>query len=193
MRARRSALAPALSSDLWHRLAAYEVGPDAAALTFAARLARENRWSDDHAARVIHEYKRFCYLAVTAGHEVTPSDAVDQAWHLHLTYSRDYWQSFCPNVLRIDLHHGPTNGGKAERARYYDQYAATLLAYEAAFDEPPPDDIWPAAQKRFHSDPKGLRVNPEDVMILDRRVAILGAAGWTGLGVVIAVLVGVMF
>ena len=103
---------------LWQRIADHRIGQGDASLTFAARLARENRWSLSHAERVIGEYKRFCYLAVTAGHEVTPPDAVDQAWHLHLTYSRDYWQTFCPQVLEADLHHGPTRGGTAERGRF---------------------------------------------------------------------------
>lgn len=185
--------APAISTDLWQRLAAYEVGPGDATLSFAARLARENRWSEAFTKRVILEYKRFCYLAITAGHEVTPSDAVDQAWHLHLTYSRDYWDVFCKDILRASLHHGPTAGGRVERARYYDQYAATFRSYEAAFGAPPPPDIWPGAQRRFGVDPRGLRVNPKDVMILDRRVAILGAVGWVALGIAIAVLVGVIF
>lgn len=188
-----SAAETAFASDLWQRLARYEVGPAEAKLGFAARLARENRWSDEHADLVIHEYKRFCYLAVTTGHEVTPSDAVDQVWHLHLTYSRDYWQHFCPVILEADLHHGPTAGGRSESERYYDQYAATLASYEAAFDEAPPPDIWPDAQRRFGVDPKGLRVNPADVMILDRRDALFGAVGWVALGIVIAVLVGVIF
>lgn len=181
-----------MKTDLWKRLEDHSVGPQDAALSFAARLARENRWSEAHAARVILEYKRFCYLACTAGHEVTPSDAVDQAWHLHLTYSRDYWEVFCPQVLRAPLHHGPTAGGQVERERYYEQYADTLNSYETAFDEPPPPDIWPDAERRFKVDPRGLRVNPQDVMILERRTAILGAVGWIALGIVIAVLVGVM-
>lgn len=183
----------ALASDLWKRLDGYTIGPETAALSFAARLARENRWEAPHASRVIEEYKRFCYLAMTAGHEVTPSDAVDQVWHLHLTYSRDYWGTFCPDVLRGELHHGPTAGGAAEKSRYYDQYARTLGIYEATFGEPPPPDIWPAARRRFGKDPKAFRVNPEDVMVLDRSTAVLGAAGWVGLGVAIAVIVGAIF
>ena len=120
---------------------------------------------------------------MTAGHEVTPSDAVDQAWHLHLTYTRDYWQAFCPQVLGSDLHHGPTKGGPAERHRFYHQYAATLAAYEAAFGTAPPPEIWPAARRRFVIDPMGVRVNPSDVSLLPRRVALaLGltvfVAGW---------------
>ncbi len=185
--------APAISTDLWQRLAAYEIGPDGAVLSFANRLARENHWDADFAKRVILEYKRFCYLAITAGHEVTPSDAVDQAWHLHLTYSRDYWDVFCRDVLQADLHHGPTAGGTAERARYYDQYAATFRSYETAFGAPPPPDIWPGAQRRFKVDPRGRRVNPKDVMILDRRFAVLGAIGWVMLGIFIAVVAGVVF
>ena len=179
----------ATNSALWHRIAAHEIGPGDASLTFAGRLARENRWSLSHAEAVIGEYKRFCYLALTAGHEVTPSDAVDQAWHLHLTYSRDYWQVFCPVVLGSDLHHGPTKGGPAERGRFYDQYAATLAAYEAAFGMAPPTAIWPAAHRRFVVDPKGVRVNLTDGIVLSRRVALaLGllafVAGWLAGGMV---------
>ena len=167
-------------------LQAYEIGPPDAALTFPARLARENRWSLAFAVRVIEEYKRFCFLAMTAGHEVTPSDAVDQAWHLHLTYSRDYWQRFCPDVLGRDLHHGPTAGGGAEQARYFEQYALTLKSYEVAFG-PPPDDIWPDARTRFGRDPRAVRVHSGSVIFLNDRTTMLGgaalavallAAGW---------------
>lgn len=173
----------ASDSALWHRIAAHEIGPVDASLTFAARLARENRWSLPHAEAVIGEYKRFCYLAVTAGHEVTPSDAVDQAWHLHLTYSRDYWGMFCPHVLRADLHHGPTKGGEAERGRFYHQYAATLAVYEAAFGAAPPPDIWPNAHRRFVIDPQNIRTNVSDGIVLKRRVALalvitVFMAGW---------------
>lgn len=173
----------AYSTALWQRLAAHTIGPPDAAFSFPARLARENRWDAAHAEAVIGEYKRFCYLAMTAGHEVTPSDAVDQAWHLHLTYSRDYWQVFCPAVLGADLHHGPTKGGSVERARFYEQYAATLAAYEAAFGTPPPPAIWPSAHRRFAIDPGGVRVNFYDGIVLNRRVALaLGltvfVAGW---------------
>lgn len=157
---------------LWQRIADHRIGPPDASLSFAARLARENRWDLAHADRVIGEYKRFCYLAMTAGHEVTPSDAVDQAWHLHLTYSRDYWQVFCAQVLGAELHHGPTQGGPVERDRFYHQYAATLAAYEAAFGSAPPGDIWPGAHRRFAVDPRGVRVNLWHDIVVPRRVAL---------------------
>jgi len=168
---------------LWQRIADHRIGPADASLSFTARLARENRWTPAHAERVIAEYKRFCYLAMTAGHEVTPSDAVDQAWHLHLTYSRDYWQVFCRSVLGRELHHGPTEGGPAERDRFYHQYAATLAAYETAFGHAPPAHIWPGAHRRFAVDPRGVRVNLCHDIVLKRRVALalgltLVCVGW---------------
>ncbi len=149
---------------LWHRLAAYQIGPADADLSLTARLARENRCTPAYAARVIEEYKRFCYLAMTAGHEVTPSDQVDQAWHLHLTYSSDYWDVFCPQVLGAPLHHGPTAGGAAEKARYYEQYAQTLRSYEAAFG-PVPEDVWSPAAIRFGRHPQAFRVLPDAVLL----------------------------
>ena len=110
-------------------------------------------WTDAYARRVIDEYKRFCYLAVRAGHEVTPSDQVDQVWHLHLSYSRNYWDEFCPKVLECDLHHGPTKGGAAEAKKYFDWYRDTLESYERISGEQPPEDIWPSPCSRFaHAD-----------------------------------------
>ncbi|WP_066555255.1 glycine-rich domain-containing protein [Croceicoccus bisphenolivorans] len=156
---------------LWQRLARYRVGPPDAAFSFEQRLARENGWSEAHAGRVVDEYRRFCYLAMRAGHEVTPSDAVDQAWHLHLTYSRDYWQRFCPDVLEMPLHHGPTAGGEVERDRYYRQYAETLASYERVFG-PSPADIWPDANRRLYRDPLARRVHPRDHLIVPKRLAI---------------------
>lgn len=164
-----------MDDRLWQALERYQVGPPDAALSFAARLARENRWDAAFAERVVGEYKRFCFLAVTAGHEVTPSDAVDQAWHLHLTYSRDYWERFCPEVLGAPLHHGPTAGGTAERDRYFEQYAQTLKSYEAAFG-PPPVDVWPDARTRFLDHPRAFRVHPRERVIVNRRAAMIGGA-----------------
>jgi hypothetical protein len=167
--------------QVWQALQAYEIGPADAALSFTARLARENRWDLAFAERVVGEYKRFCYLAVTAGHEVTPSDAVDQAWHLHLTYSRDYWQRFCPEILGMPLHHGPTAGGPAEAARYFEQYAQTLKSYEAAFGTAPPVDVWPDARTRFLEHPRAFRVHARGRVILSRTHAIFGGVGLAAL------------
>ncbi len=144
---------------LWQRLLLHQIGPPQAQLQFVDRLARENGWHLAFAERVMLEYRRFCYLAITCAHPVTPSDAVDQAWHLHLTYTRDYWQSFCPDVLCTPLHHGPTLGGAEEGQKFSRWYAQTIASYEQIFGELPPLDIWPNAAERFADPARFQRID----------------------------------
>ena len=145
--------------QLWERICDHRFDDPAARLTFTGRLARENGWTIGYAVRVVDEYRRFVLLAMTAGHPVTPSEDVDQAWHLHLAYTRDYWEIFCRDVLGGPLHHGPTRGGNAQADRYDHQYRRTLAAYATCFDQPPPADIWPPADQRFGADLAWRRVN----------------------------------
>lgn len=136
--------------ELLARIEAFDIDGEARpALRFAARLADENGWSRAFAERVIVEYKRFAFLAMTAGHPVCPSDEVDEAWHMHLTYTRSYWQRFCGETLGRELHHDPTRGGDAEDDKHWRMYDATLAAYRRSFAAEPPADIWPPVEKRF--------------------------------------------
>jgi hypothetical protein len=171
--------------SLWRSLADYSIGPDDATLTFVDRLARENGWSANHTARVIEEYRRFVFIAIICDHSVTPSDAVDQAWHLHLTYTRDYWERFCP-MLGKPLHHGPTAGGRDEEQRYFRQYADTLASYERVFGEIPPADLLPDAAQRLRDDPRARRVHPRDGLWLRWRVVVALGAAWAALAIVLA-------
>lgn len=145
----------------WIAIRDFPLDDPESGLTFTARLARENGWARDFAARVVMEYRRFSYIAVRTGKPVTPSDEVDQAWHLHLLYSRSYWDEFCPKALGMPFHHGPTKGGAAEGQKFHDWYGSTLRAYEATFGEPPPADIWPSPEKRFRDGAAFRRINTE--------------------------------
>ena len=89
--------------------------------------------------------KRFVFLAVTHGRPVCPSEQVDAAWHLHLTYTRSYWEYLCRDVIRQPLHHGPTKGGSEEQTKFRDLYQQTLDSYERLLGQKPPNDIWSPA------------------------------------------------
>lgn len=134
---------------------------------------------------MIDEYRRFCFLACAAGQAVTPSDEVDQVWHLHLTYTEDYWQVFCASVLRMALHHGPTRGGDTEGQRYRAQYAQTLASYECYFG-PPPLRAWPRTQARFTRPQRFVRIDRQRYWLLPkpdvRRALALAVALLAGLG-----------
>jgi uncharacterized protein (TIGR04222 family) len=149
----------ATQKALFERVMAFEIDEPGVELTFARRLARENGWSQRYANRVIAEYKKFLFLAMAADHVVSPSEQVDQAWHMHLTYTRSYWDELCRKVLGKPLHHGPTKGGAAEQAKFIDLYNQTLASYERLLGEKPPSDIWPPAGQRFGEDLQHVSVN----------------------------------
>lgn len=76
-----------MRQDLYKKLKNWQIDEISSAFSFSKRLARDNGWTHAYARRVVEEYKKFVFLAICAGHPVTPSDQVDQAWHLHLTLS----------------------------------------------------------------------------------------------------------
>lgn len=155
-------------AELWRRICDFSLDASDAKFTFTARLTRENGWSVGFARRVVEEYKRFVFLAMAAGHVVTPSDAVDEAWHLHLIYSKSYWDGLCHNVLGCPLHHIPSQGGPAEAARHREQYKQTLASYCKHFGETAPTDIWPPVELRFGKGLENARVSRSQNWIVPR-------------------------
>src|ERR1700722_6006350 len=142
-------------TGLWKRIQEFEIdGPAPPALSFATRLARENGWSRRYAMRIVDEYKRYMLLAAVSAEPVCPSEDVDAAWHMHLTYTRSYWKRFCGDVLGTPIHHDPTRGGPAEAGKHLMMYERTLATYRLTFGEEPPADIWPPAEQRFDEDLK---------------------------------------
>jgi len=151
---------------LYERIRAFSLDPSDAQLPFSKRLARDNSWSLQYAQQAIEEYKKFAFLAVAAGHPVTPSDQVDQVWHLHLTYMRSYWEEFCLQVLQTPLHHEPTLGGEAENQKFDDWYSKTLESYERFFGAKPPVEIWSTPTDRFGRDLHFVRINTQQNWVL---------------------------
>jgi hypothetical protein len=163
------------------RIQAFSPDEPGTVFPFSAKLARENGWTRPFAERVMEEYRRFLYLAMTAGHPVSPSVEVDQAWHQHLTYTRSYWDELCGTVLGRPFHHEPTRGGSAESGKFVDWYARTLGSYRAAFAAEPPRDIWPAPAERFAKEARIVQVSRATHWIirkprLPRRLATTAAA-----------------
>jgi uncharacterized protein (TIGR04222 family) len=168
-------------AELLSRILSFDIDGGEHALPFAARLAREQGWSRTYAERVIAEYRRYVFLAVTSPTPVCPSEDVDAAWHLHLTYTRSYWKRLCGEVLGRPLHHEPTKGGPSEADKHLAMYARTLAAYREAFGRDAPEDIWPAAKDRFGDDLRHRAVNTARNWVVPKgpvkRVAQVTAAG----------------
>ncbi|NRD19612.1 hypothetical protein HNV08_06100 [Winogradskyella eckloniae] len=142
---------------LWHKIKNFEIDDIDASFTFSDRLARENDWSIEYALRTILEYKKFIFLIAVSDYPQTPSDQIDQVWHLHLLYTESYWIELCTNTIQKQIHHGPTKGSE-ERTLFKEQYVKTLDLYASIFNEKPPNDIWLDVDTRF-SDIHFTRVN----------------------------------
>jgi uncharacterized protein (TIGR04222 family) len=164
---------PLSNADLYQRIRDYAFDAEPVSFGFVDRLARDNNWDRAFAERVMDEYRRFVYLALTGTTPVTPSEEVDQAWHLHLTYTHAYWERFCRDTLGRPLHHNPTVGGSAERAKYAEQYEQTRERYRQEFASEPPSDIWPPAVERF-----GLAALQRRVDLTRHTLVERTALGW---------------
>jgi hypothetical protein len=145
--------APSDSPDtifsLYERIQEYPLDDSDAIFPFSQKLAKENNWTAEYTERAIEEYKKFLFLSVIAEHPVSPSEKVDRVWHLHLTYTKDYWEKFCPKVLGKFLHHQPSGGGNIERDKYFDWYQKTLDSYQLYFGEPASIEFWETPENRF--------------------------------------------
>lgn len=171
---------PLSNPDLWRRLVDFEFDEPNVSFSFSRRLARDCGWLHEYALRVVEEYRRFLYLAFAAGHHVTPSVDVDEAWHLHLTYSRSYWERLCGATIGAPLHHDPTRGGAVEGSKFDDWYSRTLESYEREFGEPSPADIWPSRTERFDPALQPMRVTRRTHFVVSRS-RMLAALPFVGL------------
>jgi hypothetical protein len=113
---------------LWNEILNFEIDNPESTFTFTDRLCRENNWSMEYSLRAVLEYKKFMFLICISTNPQTPSDQVDQVWHLHLIYTQSYWLEFCTKVLKKEIHHGPTKGVE-ERSLFKDLYSSTLELY----------------------------------------------------------------
>ena len=155
-----------------NRILAFNLDQPGVSLSYSQRLAREHGWSFAYTQRVAVEYKKFLILTQIAGHPVTPSIDVDEAWHLHLTYTHSYWDELCGQLLQKPLHHNPTKGGESQRKLFWDCYTKTLNSYERVFGYPAPADIWQSPTIRFREAGQFKRVSSREYWLIPKPLKI---------------------
>jgi hypothetical protein len=166
---RKNKMANLTRADLYKAILAYQIDDPNVALPFEKRLARENGWTISYSRRAISEYKKFIYLCLASGHPCTPSDEVDQVWHLHMLYTSSYFDRLCKEILGKTIAHEPTKGGGSEGEKFHDWYAKSLESYQNQFGEEPPADIWPPSEIRFERAPNFQRINVKDNLIIPKK------------------------
>jgi hypothetical protein len=137
------------NSDLWQRIQGFEIDNPNDDVPFSSRLVRECGWSHEKARGAIGEYKKFIYLICVSASPLTPSEVVDQVWHLHRADTRSYGSQFCEGVVGRPIRRDPTEDGGARTYHVLDQYAETRSVYESEFECRPPTEFWPPVSERF--------------------------------------------
>lgn len=128
--------------ELWKKIQDFNFDDPSSTFPFSKKLQKENNWSRAFTLKAIEEYRKFIFLCCILPDGASPSHTVDQVWHMHLTYTENYWNEFCKKTLQKEIHHYPSKGGKAENEKHTDWYNYTLICYETYFEIPPPADIW---------------------------------------------------
>lgn len=132
--------------ELWEKIQTFQPDDPASAFPFSKKLAKENNWTTVFTNRAIEEYKKFIFLCCISPTGASPSPVVDEVWHMHLTYTDNYWNEFCKKTLSKEIHHHPSKGGNAENEKHVNWFDDTLKLYEKHFHHQPPTDIWPVQQ-----------------------------------------------
>jgi uncharacterized protein (TIGR04222 family) len=142
--------------ETWNRVEAFEIDEPGVPAPFSVRLAKEQGWTQGYTLRAIQEYKRFAFLSTVSAFPVTPSKVVDEVWHLHLIYTRNYWEDFCGKALGRRLHHHPGTGREEDESRFRRQYAE-IPEVNRSFFGPEPEDCWGTADEG--SKPETVQTN----------------------------------
>ena len=106
------------NDPLWNRLQEFSLDESSVDFPFSKKLAKEENWTETFTRKAIDEYKKFAYLCCKLPNGASPSEIIDKVWHMHLIYTQNYWEEFCPEVLQQKLHHQPSKGGENENEKH---------------------------------------------------------------------------
>ena len=95
------------------------------------RLVEKHGMTQDDASQAFADTKRFLYLChirpAGSGMHMSPPEAIDQAWHVFLLYTRVYAR-FCDDFFGRFMHHTPFTLSQRERMRANGDALKTLKA-----------------------------------------------------------------
>ena len=107
-------------------------------------LKYKHGWIPAFATRALEEYRRFAFLALASSSMITPSECIDEVWHLHILHTNNYEQF--AKACGTKLQHIP--GMPNEKERFEPHYDRTHELYFLVFGDRPPSSHWPRSENR---------------------------------------------
>jgi hypothetical protein len=91
------------------------------------QLVLVNKWSKKQALEACQQYRNYLFLKKKYGnqYELPPSLDIDQFWHTHILYTKNY-DDFCKKIFGSFLHHHPTTD---------ESIKISIQQYERMFEE----------------------------------------------------------
>jgi hypothetical protein len=115
---------------------------------FLDNLMHEQLIDVNTANKWLLEYRKYLVMAYLSDQMISPSEQVDQVWHLHMTYTQHY-RATCDTLVEREFKHAPSSGGSSEGDKFKSIYADTLSFYRAIFLLDAPSDVWEPIDTRF--------------------------------------------
>lgn len=69
-------------------------------------MKKHPEWTETYVRSLIKEYKVFLHLAANSESECVPTKHVDEIWHEHILFTKDYFEVW-PKYLGKLVHHNP--------------------------------------------------------------------------------------
>lgn len=124
---------------LWLKLNYLDMGSNPAFQPFLQMLGQQTGWPLPLLNQVLEEYRKFLFLALRAGHPVTPPAMIEKVWALHMQMAKNYWEQLAGLISDPPRSEGL---GPKTAASMAEQYQQTLASYARIFGMTPPGDIW---------------------------------------------------
>ena len=103
--------------------------------TIISRLEKKHpEWSKPYIETLIRQYKRFLHTAANSDSELVPTKDVDEVWHEHILFTKDYFVNWKEYLGRL-VHHNPEKLG--ENKDYSESFKKTQKTLETILKEKP--------------------------------------------------------
>ena len=100
------------------------------------RLMEREHWEREDASEAIRRYKNFLILILKyPDHLLAPAPDMDEAWHHHILFTREYTQA-CEKIFGGYLHHTPAQSSHFEEKKKMESAQKhTAKLYQQEFNE----------------------------------------------------------
>jgi hypothetical protein len=86
--------------SLWNRIQGFSLDAPDADFPFSKKAGKRRKLESRFYAKSHRRIQKICLSLLYSSQRASPSKIVDKVWHMHLIYTQNYWEEFCPAILK---------------------------------------------------------------------------------------------